>query len=87
MTYKEIISEVAESLGLDKKLVDKTYRAYWKTIKKYVTELPLKEDMSKEDFLKLRPNVNIPSLGKLYVTFKRYNYLRDMKANNTTKEK
>jgi hypothetical protein len=32
----------------------------------------LKEDLSDEEFLKLKPNVNIPSLGKFYVTLERY---------------
>jgi hypothetical protein len=32
----------------------------------------LKEDLSDEEFLKLRPNVNIPSIGKFYVTLERY---------------
>jgi len=72
MTYEEIIAEVAASTGLSKKLVDKTYRAYWWTVKEYIKSLPLKEDLSDEEFLKLKPNVNIPSLGKFYVTLERY---------------
>lgn len=72
MNYDEIITKVAESTGLTKHLVDRTYRAYWKTVRSYITSLPLKDDLTDEEFLKLRPNVNIPSIGKLYVTFDRY---------------
>lgn len=72
MTYNEIIAQVAKSTGLSKKLVDKIYRAYWWAVKEYIKNLPLKEDLSDEEFLKLRPNVNIPSIGKFYVTLERY---------------
>ena len=41
-------------------------------MKKHISSLPLKEDLTEEDFSKLRPNVNIPSIGKLYVTYDRY---------------
>ena len=72
MTYNEIISKVAEDLNLPKKLVDRTYKSYWKVIKEHIKSLPLMEDLSDEEFLKLQPNVNIPSIGKLYVTLDRY---------------
>ena len=72
MTYEQIISQVADSVGLDKKMVDKIYRGYWKAIRLYITSLPLKEDLTDEEFLQLRPNVSIPSIGKLYITLNRY---------------
>lgn len=76
MTYDEIIAEVAKSTGLTRHIVDRTYRAYWKTVRSYITSLPLKEDLTDEEFLKLRPNINIPSIGKLYVTLDRYKRMR-----------
>lgn len=76
MTYKEIISQVSETLGLPESLVDKTYRGYWKAIKEHITSLPLKENLTEEEFDRLQPNVNIPSIGKLYVTYDRYKRLR-----------
>ena len=72
MSYEEMIIKVATSTGLSKTLVDKTYKAYWRTIKEYITSLPLKQNLTEEEFLKLKPNVNIPSLGKLYVTLRGY---------------
>lgn len=78
MTYKEMVAKVANDLGLTKKLVDRTYRAYWKAINEYVSSLPLKEDLTDEDFKSLRPNINIPSLGKLYVTLDRYHNIKKM---------
>ncbi len=76
MTYDEMIATVAEELELPKGLVDKTYRAYWKVIREHIKSLPLKEDLTDEEFLKLQPNVNIPSLGKLHVTLDRYHRMK-----------
>jgi len=72
MTYEEIIAKVADSLGLPKVLVNRVYRAYWKAIRLHIESLPLKDNLTDEEFLKLQPNVNIPSIGKLNVTLKRY---------------
>ena len=95
MTYQEIISKVAAELQLPGKLVDKTYRAYWRSVREHISALPLKEDLTEEEFSKLQPNVNIPSIGKLNVTFDRYRKMKKMynikqqiiqKKNATRKE-
>ena len=78
MTYDEIIKKVSEENNLPKKLVDRTYRAYWRAIREHITSLPLKEDLSDEEFLKLQPNVNIASIGKLNVTLDRYKRMKKM---------
>ena len=80
MTYNEIISEVALSLNLPRKMVDRTYRAYWRVIREHIVNLPLKDDLSESEFKKLQPNVNIPSIGKLNVTYDRYRRMK--KYNN-----
>lgn len=69
---EEIITQVSKETGIPRRIVDRTYRAYWRAIREYITSLPLKEELTDEEFLKLKPNVNIPSLGKLNVTLKRY---------------
>lgn len=84
MTYDEIITKVSVELDLPKRLVDRTYKAYWKSVKEHISSLPLKEDLTDEEFLKLQPNVNIPSLGKLYVTLDRYQRVK--KAYNIHKQ-
>lgn len=75
--YERIINEVAESLSLPKKIVDRAYRSYWRVVREHISQLPLKEDLSDEEFTQLQPNVNIPSIGKLYVTQERYRLLKD----------
>ena len=82
MNYDEIVIAVSNKLGLSKELVNKTYRAYWKSVKEHTSSLPLKKDLSDEEFLKLQPNVNVPSLGKLCVTLDRYKAIKKSYKNN-----
>jgi hypothetical protein len=77
--------QVAESLGLTKKLVHDVYAAYWKTVREHIVNLPLKEDLTDEEFLQLQPNVNIPSIGKFYVTLDRYKRLKNSYNERNTK--
>lgn len=72
MSYSNIIEKVAKELNLPKELVDKTYKAYWASIRSSISALPLKDDLNGEGFSQLRTNYNIPSLGKLSCTFDRY---------------
>ena len=88
MTYEQIIQAVADELELSETLVKATYKAYWQFIRDKIQELPLKEDISEEDFSKLKANFNIPSLGKLTCTRDRYlgvkkkfEYIRNLKRN------
>lgn len=76
MTYNDIVNTVAQKLELPVHLVDKAYRAYWKAVREHITSLPLKEDLTDEQFLQLQPNVNIPSIGKLNVTLDRYHRMK-----------
>lgn len=72
MKYPAIIKKVAEELELPEDLVRRTYDSYWKFIRESIQSLPLKDDLSEEEFNKLRVNFNIPSLGKLAVSYQRY---------------
>lgn len=76
MTYEEIIAEVSHDTGLPRTLVDRAYKSYWRAVREHITSLPLKEDLTDEEFMKLRPNVNIPSIGKLHVTLDRYHRMK-----------
>lgn len=76
MRYDKVAAQVAQQLGLPKTLVARTYMAYWRAIREHISSLPLKEDLTDEEFLKLQPNVNIPSIGKLYVTLDRYHRMK-----------
>lgn len=77
MTYQEIISKVSGDTGIAPDTIDKTYKAFWLYIRNSIQELPLKEDISEEEFNRLRPNFNIPSLGKMVCTYKKYKGVKD----------
>lgn len=69
---QEVIKKVAAKLGLPEQLVEKVDKAYWLFIRSTISSLPLKEDLKKEEFDKLRTNFNLPSLGKLVCTYDKY---------------
>ena len=88
MNYSDIIGKVSQEMGLPPEVVDTAYKSYWKFIKQTIQSLPLKDDISEEDFTKLRTNFNIPSLGKLTCTFdrmmgvkKRFKYIKRLREN------
>ena len=94
MNYPDIIDKVSQEMGLLPEVVDTAYKSYWKFIKQTIQSLPLKDNISEEDFTKLRTNFNIGSLGKLYVTYKhyigikkRFEYLRKIKDNEKQKKR
>lgn len=72
MKYQDIVRNVALELNLPEDLVSRTYDSYWKYIRESIQQLPLKEDLSEEEFNVLKTNFNIPSLGKLSCTYPRY---------------
>lgn len=75
--YEQAVAEVAENLSLPKRIVDRAYRSYWRAVRKHISSLPLKDNLTDEEFAQLQPNVNIPSIGKLYVTAEKYRWLKD----------
>lgn len=82
MKYDDIISKVSEESGIPKTRVDMIYKAYWRAVREHIVSLPLKENLSDEEFLKLQPNVNIPSIGKFCITLDRYKHMKDSYNNN-----
>ena len=88
MNYPDIIGKISQEMGLPPEVVDTAYKSYWKFIKQTIQSLPLKDDISEEDFTKLRTNFNIPSLGKLTCTFdrmvgvkKRFKYIKRLRED------
>ena len=97
MTYNEIINTISKELNLPIEVIDRVYKSYWQYIKNTIQDLPLKEDLTEEEFSQLRTNFNIPSLGKLTCTYdrmhkvkKRFEYIKNLRnstnENNKNKE-
>lgn len=89
MNYNDLVTQLSKELNLPPRVVDKVYKSYWKFIRDSTQGLPLKEDISEEEFQKLRTNFNIPSLGKLSCTYdrvkrvkERYKYIRNLREKN-----
>lgn len=88
MNYPDIIGKVSQEMDIPLEVVDTAYKSHWKFIKQTIQSLPLKDDISEEEFAKLRTNFNIPSLGKLTCTFdrmmgvkKRFKYIKRLREN------
>ena len=84
MDSKEIIQTVSKKLNIPYEVVNKAYSSYWESVKTTIEKLPLKEDLTEEQFSQLRTNFNVPSLGKLNCTYERmlgikqkYKYKKD----------
>ena len=93
MTYQEVVTLLSKELVIPEEVVDAAYKSFFGFIRNTIAELPLKEELSEEDFNKLRTNFNIPSLGKLHCTYERYkgmkermNYLKKLQEEYEDKE-
>lgn len=71
MSYQEILKKVSIELNIPEEVVKEAYESYWLFIRQSIVVLPLKQDLSLDDFNKLKSNFNIPSLGKLSCTYDR----------------
>lgn len=85
---QEIFEVVAKETNIPLEVVVTAYKSYWGFIKEKIQALPLKEELNEEEFLKLRTNFNIPSLGKLVCTFdrmnnvkKKFEYIKNIRDN------
>lgn len=87
MNYSDIIKRVSNELDINKDLVDKTYKAYWLFIRESIQSLPLKDNLSKEEFSNLKVNFNIPSLGKLTCDYDRMINIKNKYKEYNDKDK
>jgi hypothetical protein len=72
MKYPDIIKTLSEELSVPEEVVDAAYKSFFAFMRETIKGLPLKENLSEEEFSKLRTNFNIPALGKLHCTYERY---------------
>lgn len=73
---KEIILDISRNLDISPDVIEKVYKAYWSFIKETIQALPLKDNLSEEEFSTLKTNFNVPSLGKLTCTLDKYNRVK-----------
>ena len=70
--YERIFRETADELGISEEEARNAYKFFWKFFRRMVTSLPLKKELTEEEFSKLRTSCNIPRIGKLYCDYERY---------------
>ena len=87
LKMNNIYKKVAEELNLPVEVVECAYKSYWKFIRKTIQELPLKKDLSEEEFFKLKTNFNIVSLGKLACNYDRYLRIKQKEKYKNDKSK
>lgn len=88
LTMLNLYKQVSEEMNIPVEVVELAYKSYWKFIRKTIQELPLKKELSEEEFAKLKTNFNIVSLGKLSCTYDRYRRvkLREKYRNDKNKK-
>lgn len=69
---QERINDIARELSLPPQVISRVYKAYWLFIRKTIEALPLKDNLTEEQFSRLRTNFNLPYLGKLSCNYKRW---------------
>lgn len=84
MIYKQIFEEVSLRLKIPVEVVEYAYKSYWKFIKETIQILPLKDIQDEGEFIQLRTNFNIPSLGKLGITLDKF--LKMKRCNKIVKK-
>lgn len=72
MISERILNKVSQDINIPKATVNKIYNAYWKYIRYILQEIPLKRDLSEDQFNNMKSSVNIPAIGKLYCNYNRY---------------
>lgn len=77
MKATDVCKIVAKELNIPEEVVRAAYVSSWEFIKNTIREIPLKTDMTEEEFSKYKTNFNLPSLGKFYCNYKRYKSIRN----------
>lgn len=88
MIYSDTVKKLSKEMNLPEEVIDYAYRSFYKFIRESISSLPLKDNLTKEEFDKLKTNFNIPSLGKLHCTYDRYLRMKEQsKYINKLKKK
>lgn len=74
---EKTINRLSAELHIPKDKIELIYKEYWKSIKNIIETLPLKEDLSEEEFLNMKTSFNISNLGKFYCTYDRYKNIKE----------
>lgn len=68
----DIYKKVGDDLLIQKDIIKAIYRAYWLFIKTKIQEISFEENLTEEQFNDIITSFNLPKLGKLSVTYDKY---------------
>lgn len=86
MKYEKQLSKVAQDLNLPLEVVREAYFSFWKFTKDKMKEIPLKEDLTEEQFNEYRTSFNVPSLGKFTCSYDRMLNVKKVKLHKRKKD-
>lgn len=69
---KTVLKELSQKLELPEDVILKVYQTFWKSIKNNLEELPLKDNLTEEEFNDYQTSINLPSIGKLNCSYEHY---------------
>ena len=72
INLKDLYKEAALELGLEEEDVKEAYNLYWRFFRSEIENLPLKDELTEEEFNSLKTSFNVPHIGKFYWTYDRY---------------
>lgn len=85
-SLKKIFKLVSLETKISESTIEVMYRLYWRFIKEKLESVPLREVLNKEEFKKHKTSINMPSLGKIFVSYekyeglaKRYKYMQQLR--------
>lgn len=77
---KEKFEEIAKKHGMQLSEISNIFESQFSFMRETIKALEL-EDLSEEEFNKLKTNFNIPNIGKLYTNYKVLTYIKKQKEN------
>lgn len=82
-----IYKEVAKDLGVNEDVVKDVFVTTWNFIKEKIGDLPLTEEISEDDFNKMKTAFVLPGLGMLGCNYKFYRKTRNKFLNEHKNDK
>lgn len=86
MKYEEQLTKVASDLSLPLEVVYEAYFSFWKFIRGKMGEIPLKDDLTEDQFNEYRTSFNVPSLGKFNCSYQRMLNVKKVKQYKRKKD-
>ena len=83
----KIFKGIADDLGLNESDVKDVFKYTWEFIRNKIESLPLKEDLTEEEFNKLKTTFVLPEIGKLGCEYATYNSIKKKYKNRKSNDK